>query len=280
MTDRRKSRPETEWHEVRGKRIPVTVWAVKNGKRVRLAWAMGEVTASVGDTIARDKAYHCIQDLLEKMTRPSVEDMSCEGVLDWHNRRIWVLGIKRNIRQYKVLEDPMALIAPRGRDGFTEAFDAQAKAYLKDMLEYEASRGNITLPEGYRIDLGKFRDKFGSYTPKQKRFCFDRRLYCFTPTVIRSVVDHELCHVKNHNHGKLFYAQLYSLMPKKLYGKCRYILTAGKFAADPEKEEADGYQGYRKSPEPYVQETLFYKGGQAEIRGADHNRGKGPAGRG
>lgn len=226
-------RPTRAEVQVAGRSIPVQIRWVDGGSRVSVVTSFGVVDVSIGTRLDVDRGLRATCRILEKGYRKALDSMTFERMLDWEHREVWILGEKLRIAP----GEPGAFDAPREADGFTRSYDRQFRAYLKKEILSEAQRGRIELPDDFRIRLGKFRSMLASYNFRKRTFTFDRRLYAFRPEVIRSVVDHELSHVHHPDHGPEFKRQLYSLMKKKTYERCREIITQGQFSRYPDEEK-------------------------------------------
>ena len=91
----------------------------------------------------------------------------------------------------------------------TEALKAQARAILPDKVAYW-SRIMGVQPTGIRITTAKKR--YGSCSGKHS-LCFSCYLMRSPEAAVDLVVVHELCHIREMNHGPRFYALLEHYLP-------------------------------------------------------------------
>lgn len=89
------------------------------------------------------------------------------------------------------------------------ALRAQAKALLSERVAYW-SRVTGLIPTGMKITTA--RKRYGSCSGKNS-LCFSCFLMRCPTEAIDLVVVHELCHIKEHNHGPRFYALLEQYLP-------------------------------------------------------------------
>lgn len=89
------------------------------------------------------------------------------------------------------------------------ALRAQAKAVLPERVTYW-SRVTGLQPTGIKITSA--RKRYGSCSGKNS-LCFSCFLMRCPPEAIDLVIVHELCHIKEHNHGPHFYALLEHYLP-------------------------------------------------------------------
>ena len=90
-----------------------------------------------------------------------------------------------------------------------------AKSYLPQRVAYYAPIVGVTYN---KITIRHQKTRWGSCSSKGN-LNFNCMLMLTTPEVIDSVVVHELCHRKEMNHSKKFYAHLLRVYPE--YSKCR-----------------------------------------------------------
>jgi hypothetical protein len=90
-----------------------------------------------------------------------------------------------------------------------EALKAQARAVLPGRVAYWSQRMGVT-PTGVKITTARHR--YGSCSGKNS-LCFSCFLMRSPPEAIDLVVVHELCHIREKNHGPRFYALLGQYLP-------------------------------------------------------------------
>lgn len=239
------SKDSIRYFTVRNRLVPVHFRTIEGGRALHITLDLGEIYCSAGTRMSAEAIERNIVHLLERLSDPHIEDFSFEPMLDWPNRQVYFLGRKRRIDPAGDSGDPDIFVAPRESRPFVRAFDRQAIAYLDTMLQREAARARLALPEGYTIRIGRYTSMMASYFKKRRRFTFDRRLLAFQPLLIQSVVDHELCHLVSLRHDDLFYACLFKLMDRPTYMECRRLLSAGRFRELPDGQGGtpDGNQG-------------------------------------
>lgn len=89
------------------------------------------------------------------------------------------------------------------------ALRAQAKALLPPKVAYWAAIMGVQ-PSGMKITSA--RTRFGSCSGKNS-LCFSLYLMQYPEEAIDYVVVHELAHIRQHNHGPAFYAEVEKVMP-------------------------------------------------------------------
>ena len=89
------------------------------------------------------------------------------------------------------------------------ALRAQAKAVLPERVAYWSEITGLK-PTGIKITSA--RKRYGSCSGKNG-LCFSCFLMRCPPEAVDLVVVHELCHIKEHNHGPRFYALLEHYLP-------------------------------------------------------------------
>jgi hypothetical protein len=90
-----------------------------------------------------------------------------------------------------------------------EALKAQARAVLPERVAYWSEQMGVT-PAGVKITTARHR--YGSCSGKNS-LCFSCFLMRSPPEAIDLVVVHELCHIREKNHGPRFYALLGQYLP-------------------------------------------------------------------
>ena len=217
------------FYPINGQLVPMHIRYIKGSRHVTLNLNMGSVYCSVGSKLSEKEFKQAIENILGRLRKPRIEEYVFQPMLDWPKRQVWYLGRKRRIDPDGDPDDPDVFIAPRDSKNFAREFDCQAIEYIRGMIESEAARVGIEVPESYSVKLGRYMSKYASYRASDHLFEFDRRLLAFQPIVIRSVVDHEICHIVRSPHDRQFYAWLYALMDRHTYWTSRKILTAGRF---------------------------------------------------
>ena len=90
-----------------------------------------------------------------------------------------------------------------------EALKARARAVLPERVAYWSRVTGLT-PTGVKITAA--RKRYGSCSGKNS-LCFSYFLLNSPPEAVDLVVVHELCHIREKNHGPRFYALLERFLP-------------------------------------------------------------------
>ena len=98
---------------------------------------------------------------------------------------------------------------PEAESVFTAWYRKQARTVLTERVSHFARAYNLK-PKKLRISSA--RTRWGSCSAKGT-LSFTWRLVMAPPDVIDYVVVHELCHLKEMNHSKTFWAQVESILP-------------------------------------------------------------------
>ncbi len=88
-------------------------------------------------------------------------------------------------------------------------YRALALPYLRERTAFFAEKVGAA-PTGVRITGAKAR--FGSCSGKNA-LCFAWRLMLADPELVDYVAVHELCHIRQHNHSPLFWAEVEAVLP-------------------------------------------------------------------
>ncbi len=89
------------------------------------------------------------------------------------------------------------------------SFVELAKKIIPDRVKYFAE---IIGVEYNNITIRNAKTRWGSCSSK-RNLNFSCLLTQMSPEILDSVVVHELCHIKEMNHSKKFYAEIYKVMP-------------------------------------------------------------------
>jgi predicted metal-dependent hydrolase len=95
------------------------------------------------------------------------------------------------------------------RDFFSRYAESVIKTAFSDILVRLNSHG--LKPTGLKIR--KMKSKWGSCSTKGS-ITLNSQLARLEPGFLEYVIIHELCHLRHHNHGKMFYAMLSGLFPE------------------------------------------------------------------
>lgn len=97
--------------------------------------------------------------------------------------------------------------APTAED--VEALKARARAELPEIIAQWSERMGVA-PAGFKVTTA--RKRYGSCSAKD-RLCFSCFLMNCPAPAVELVVVHELCHIREKNHGPRFYALLERYLP-------------------------------------------------------------------
>jgi predicted metal-dependent hydrolase len=92
---------------------------------------------------------------------------------------------------------------------FTNWYRAQARNVLTERVEFFAQKHGFKIG---KIRISSARTRWGSCSSKDT-LSFTWRLVMAPPDVIDYVVVHELCHLKEMNHSKAFWARVEAIIP-------------------------------------------------------------------
>lgn len=98
---------------------------------------------------------------------------------------------------------------PRARSVFEAWYKRQARAVLHERVAFFATKYGFRVE---KIRISSARTRWGSCSAKGT-LSFAWRLVLAPPDVIDYVVVHELCHLKELNHSKAFWAQVEAILP-------------------------------------------------------------------
>jgi predicted metal-dependent hydrolase len=98
---------------------------------------------------------------------------------------------------------------PQAASVFEAWYKKQARAVLAERVELFARKYGF---EVEKVRISSARTRWGSCSAKQT-LSFTWRLVMAPPEVIDYVVVHELCHLRELNHSKAFWAQVESILP-------------------------------------------------------------------
>ncbi|MDO5022078.1 MAG: SprT family zinc-dependent metalloprotease [Eubacteriales bacterium] len=129
--------------------------------------------------------------------------------------REYILLVKESKKAFCEIEgDNIVIYAPFGleqdqiKNILIEFYRKELnRAYPAVLKECEALSG-ITAQE---CRIKNMKTRWGSCNTNKKRIWLSLRLACFDPICLRSVILHELCHIRIPNHSKDFYILLNSL---------------------------------------------------------------------
>ena len=71
----------------------------------------------------------------------------------------------------------------------------------------------IGIKNDFNIKVRLMKSRFGSYSKKTNSICLNLALMKYDIEIIKSVLYHEICHIKQMNHQKRFYELLYKVCP-------------------------------------------------------------------
>lgn len=113
---------------------------------------------------------------------------------------------------------------PQAESVFEAWYKKQARMVLRERIAFFARSHNF---KPGKLRISSARTRWGSCSPKGT-MSFTWRLVMAPPDVIDYVVVHELCHLKEMNHSKAFWAQVEAIIPDY---KCRraWLKNHGKY---------------------------------------------------
>lgn len=208
---------------------------VSNLKHITLRFCYGFILASLNKKLIYINYQDLLKEQINKINKEFLKKFRFEEMLDWPNKTIYILGIKRKATNIIEYRNSPSYFFYTTQKKFTSEFDEFALDYFKNRILYLVQNYRLNLPRNFTVNLSKYNGKFASYNTTRRKFSFDRRLMAFKPIVIDSVILHELCHVDYFSHDKNFYNKLYGIMPKNIYHSCREILEFGGFENEPNK---------------------------------------------
>ena len=122
-------------------------------------------------------------------------------------------GPRRGDRKPALVMDGIFKLAKSAQSRAESVFEAwykkQARAVLTERAEFYARKFGFKVE---RIRISSARTRWGSCSAKGT-LSFTWRLVMAPPEVIDYVVVHELCHLKELNHSKTFWAQVEAILP-------------------------------------------------------------------
>jgi predicted metal-dependent hydrolase len=124
---------------------------------------------------------------------------------------VYLFGTKETIDGFSLLDEKKKQRLLKGK----------LLAYIKEKEPYYESLMGIAKPYGLRVRL--MRSRYGVNSFKTHRLTFALELVHYAPSIVDSVIIHELAHDFERNHGKAFYAIVYRYCPdyKKRYASLR-----------------------------------------------------------
>ncbi|MEG1559282.1 MAG: SprT family zinc-dependent metalloprotease [Clostridia bacterium] len=119
---------------------------------------------------------------------------------------------ERTVRDIMIEGDSLILPLSASKDYIIKWMKAEAKQLIFKRTEYYARVIGVSYSS---VKLSNARTRWGSCSSKNS-LNFSWRLIMCSPSAIDYIVIHELCHIKNKNHGIGFFAQVKSVMPDYL----------------------------------------------------------------
>ena len=108
------------------------------------------------------------------------------------------------------------------KEALRDWYAGQTEARLKELIPLWTARMGV-VPG--KIKVANQRKRWGSCSPKGD-LRFNARLSMMPPTILESVVVHELAHIKEHNHSKRFWSIVESVLPD-YKARRRWLQTNG-----------------------------------------------------
>lgn len=192
--------------ELEGSMVPVTV-TFKRIRNINFRLSRDGTSLSVSAPYGTPKLYlkKKIEQFYPRLHRRTVYERPING------DDVYLFGVKTNIT------------------GFADLDETKQKKFLKTQLlsyikekepAYEKAMG---VGKPYDLRVRAMRSRYGVNSLKTHRLTFALELVHYLPSVIDSVIVHELAHDKERNHGPRFYKIVYSFCPdyRTLYAKLR-----------------------------------------------------------
>ena len=98
---------------------------------------------------------------------------------------------------------------PKAASVFEAWYKKQARAVLTERVDFYARKYGFNVE---KVRVSSARTRWGSCSAK-KTLSFTWRLVMAPPDVVDYVVVHELCHLRELNHSKAFWAQVEAILP-------------------------------------------------------------------
>ena len=135
-----------------------------------------------------------------------------DGETFWYLGKEIPLRLVRDRRPALVMERGFKLAwsaQPRAASVFEAWYKRQARAVLQDRVGFYARKHGFDVE---KVRISSARTRWGSCSAK-KTVSFTWRLVMAPPEVIDYVVVHELCHLRELNHSKAFWAHVEAILP-------------------------------------------------------------------
>lgn len=112
---------------------------------------------------------------------------------------------------YLILTSPRPLTTAKRKQALSSWIFSQLRSAVKEDLDFWLERlDEKPLSE---VRFKNMRSRWGSCLPLQRIVCFNVRLVFYPRPCTRAIVLHELCHLKEANHGPRFHALMLHYMP-------------------------------------------------------------------
>ena len=136
-------------------------------------------------------------------------------------KKDWIIAARERIRKRKA--SPDAFLDPLTAED-VERLKKQAKKYLPLRVAYFAPKVGVTWG---RIAIRAQKTRFGSCSTKGN-LNFNCVLMRMPPDIVDYVVVHELCHRKEMNHSRAFWAEVEKVLPEYRKAK-KWLKENGRF---------------------------------------------------
>lgn len=185
------------------------------------------VVVNANKNIENDYIYSILKEK-EPWIKKRIDDMSKNShIKDLDCKNISILGREYLIRIIKSnkniieIKDKILYI-------FTEYEDISEQIkiineYLKEifvnLLNDElinsciAEMERFKIKKDFNLKIKLMKSRLGSYSLKTNTICLNLCLIKYNKDIIKSVIFHEMCHIKQMNHQKGFYNMLYKVCP-------------------------------------------------------------------
>ena len=195
-------------YEYEGKTIPATI-TYKRMRSLRLRYVPdeGSLRISVPYGTLMMSIDHFVTKYLPKVLKKVDRKKQ-----NYDGRYLYLFGQKVEVGELEPGED-------------LKIYKKKGLEYLNEKVPYYSSLMGVNPP--YKIRMRNTKRTYGSNSRRTHTLSFQLRLMAFAPSIIDSVIVHELAHHFHFDHSKNFYATVYAYCPD--YAKLRKKLIHDEF---------------------------------------------------